>query len=205
MYLNPHIDSLNPGIIFSSLTLFQLLRTPVLLLRKYHKHSFIFFLQLIADLTWLPATAIAFSSITDAYNAISRLYSIFLAEAASEDRVIDPTANLGVEVKGANFTWEIPAPSSEMKKKPSRRLFKRKEDHAQDVDLSHEDNSVFKMENINLSIPRGQLCAIVGPVGSGKSSLLQGLVGEMRKTSGMIKLGGSVSYCPQSAWIQVGH
>lgn len=180
-----------------------MLRTPVLLLRK--SHLFIFFLQLTVDLTWLPAIAIAFSSITDAYNAISRLYSIFLAEAASDDRVIDSTADLGVEVKGANFTWEIPAPSSEMKKKPSRRLFKRKEDQAQDVDLSHEDKSVFKMENINLSIPRGQLCAIVGPVGSGKSSLLQGLVGEMRKTSGMIKLGGSVSYCPQSAWIQVGH
>ena len=43
-----------------------------------------------------------------------------------------------------------------------------------------------------------------GSVGSGKTSLLQGLIGEMRKTSGSITFGGSVGYCPQSAWIQVG-
>jgi ABC-type transporter Mla maintaining outer membrane lipid asymmetry ATPase subunit MlaF len=55
----------------------------------------------------------------------------------------------------------------------------------------------------NLSIPRGQLVAIVGPVGTGKTSLLQGIIGEMRRTSGTVKFGGSVSYCPQSAWIQV--
>ena len=48
--------------------------------------------------------------------------------------------------------------------------------------------------------------ALVGPVGSGKTSLLQCLIGEMRKTSGNITFGGSVGpgYCPQSAWIQVG-
>ena len=55
-----------------------------------------------------------------------------------------------------------------------------------------------------MEIPRGMLVAVVGPVGSGKTSLLQGLIGEMRKTSGSITFGGSVGYCPQSAWIQVG-
>lgn len=36
---------------------------------------------------------------------------------------------------------------------------------------------VFKLKDLNLSLPRGQLCAVVGAVGSGKSSLLQGLIG----------------------------
>ena len=54
-----------------------------------------------------------------------------------------------------------------------------------------------------MEIPRGMLVAIVGHVGSGKTSLLQGLIGEMRKTSGTITFGGSVGYCPQIAWIQV--
>lgn len=41
-----------------------------------------------------------------------------------------------------------------------------------------------------------------GPVGSGKSSLLQGMIGEMRRTAGTVRFKGTVAYCPQSAWIQ---
>jgi len=62
---------------------------------------------------------------------------------------------------------------------------------------------VFKIKNTDLTVPKGQIVAIVGPVGSGKSSLLQGLIGEMRRETGSVKFGGSVSYCPQNAWIQV--
>ena len=34
----------------------------------------------------------------------------------------------------------------------------------------------FNLKHINLSVPCGQLMAIVGAVGSGKTSLLQGLI-----------------------------
>lgn len=44
--------------------------------------------------------------------------------------------------------------------------------------------------------------AIVGSVGSGKSSLLSGLLGEMYKFNGSINLNGSVAYAPQLAFIQ---
>jgi len=40
--------------------------------------------------------------------------------------------------------------------------------------------------SINLKIEPGQLVAVVGSVGSGKSSLLQCLLGEMDKLSGTI-------------------
>ena len=59
------------------------------------------------------------------------------------------------------------------------------------------------MQNVSLTIPRGQLVAVVGTIGSGKSSLLQGLIGEMRRTAGSVTFGGSVAYCSQTAWIQV--
>jgi ABC-type multidrug transport system fused ATPase/permease subunit len=62
---------------------------------------------------------------------------------------------------------------------------------------------VFKIKKTSFTIPRGQVVAVVGQVGAGKSSLLQGLIGEMRKESGAVKFGGSISYCPQNAWIQV--
>ncbi|KAF9203578.1 hypothetical protein BGZ49_006268 [Haplosporangium sp. Z 27] len=65
-----------------------------------------------------------------------------------------------------------------------------------------EEKTSFSLKNIDLKIPRGQLVAIVGAVGSGKSSLLNALVGEMRKTGGTMEYGGTIGYCPQSAWIQ---
>ncbi|KAG0043171.1 hypothetical protein BGZ83_011761 [Gryganskiella cystojenkinii] len=65
-----------------------------------------------------------------------------------------------------------------------------------------EEKPSFSLKNIDIQIPRGQLVAIVGAVGSGKSSILNALVGEMRKTSGSMEYGGSIGYCPQSAWIQ---
>ncbi|KAJ7510445.1 putative ATP-binding cassette transporter protein YOR1 [Mycena galericulata] len=65
-----------------------------------------------------------------------------------------------------------------------------------------DEEKVFKMSDLTFSIPRGQLVAIVGTVGSGKTTLLQGMIGECRRTTGYTKFGGSVSYCPQSAWIQ---
>ncbi|KAF9352484.1 hypothetical protein BGX26_009716 [Mortierella sp. AD094] len=72
----------------------------------------------------------------------------------------------------------------------------------QEASVITEDKISFSLKNIDLKIPRGQLVAIVGAVGSGKSSLLNALVGEMRKTGGTMEYGGTIGYCPQSAWIQ---
>ncbi|KAJ3214883.1 Multidrug resistance-associated protein 1 [Dinochytrium kinnereticum] len=60
----------------------------------------------------------------------------------------------------------------------------------------------FTLKGVNISIPRGSLVAIVGVVGAGKSSLLNGLVGEMKRTAGEVEFSGTVGYCPQTAWIQ---
>ncbi|KAG0220544.1 P-loop containing nucleoside triphosphate hydrolase protein [Mortierella sp. GBAus27b] len=65
-----------------------------------------------------------------------------------------------------------------------------------------DSKGTFGLRNIDFKIPRGQLVAVVGAVGSGKSSLLNALVGEMRKTDGTMEYGGTIGYCPQSAWIQ---
>ena len=44
------------------------------------------------------------------------------------------------------------------------------------------------MNSINLSVDDGSLVAVVGEVGSGKSSLLSALLGEMIKHGGTVKL-----------------
>jgi ABC-type transport system involved in cytochrome bd biosynthesis fused ATPase/permease subunit len=42
----------------------------------------------------------------------------------------------------------------------------------------------FELRNINLEIVKGSLNVIVGPVGSGKSSLISAILGKMKKNEG---------------------
>ncbi|XP_017570742.1 canalicular multispecific organic anion transporter 1 [Pygocentrus nattereri] len=58
------------------------------------------------------------------------------------------------------------------------------------------------LRNVSLDIAPGHLVAVVGAVGSGKSSLISALLGEMHNHSGSINIKGSVAYVPQQAWIQ---
>uniref|UniRef100_A0AAQ5XXH7 ABC-type glutathione-S-conjugate transporter n=1 Tax=Amphiprion ocellaris TaxID=80972 RepID=A0AAQ5XXH7_AMPOC len=57
-------------------------------------------------------------------------------------------------------------------------------------------------DRIDVRVPRGSLVAVVGHVGSGKSSLLSAMLGETEKRSGQVSVKGSVAYVPQQAWIQ---
>lgn len=49
---------------------------------------------------------------------------------------------------------------------------------------------------------KANLAAIVGTVGSGKSSLISALLGEMDKLSGYVNTAGKIAYVSQQAWIQ---
>ncbi|XP_036121361.1 canalicular multispecific organic anion transporter 1 [Molossus molossus] len=60
------------------------------------------------------------------------------------------------------------------------------------------------IRDVNLDIMPGQLVAVVGSVGSGKSSLLSAMLGEMENVHGHITIKGSIAYVPQQSWIQNG-
>lgn len=57
------------------------------------------------------------------------------------------------------------------------------------------------LENIEFSARKGELSCIVGRVGSGKSSLLQSLLGDLWKTQGEVIVRGRVAYVAQQPWI----
>lgn len=57
------------------------------------------------------------------------------------------------------------------------------------------------LENLDLEIEKGKLYAVIGMVGSGKSSLLSAILGEITLTEGQIKVNGSISYASQEAWV----
>ena len=58
------------------------------------------------------------------------------------------------------------------------------------------------LEDINISIKSGSLTAVVGMVGSGKSSLISACLGDLFKCYGSININGKIGYVPQQAWIQ---
>uniref|UniRef100_A0A183BM78 ABC transmembrane type-1 domain-containing protein n=1 Tax=Globodera pallida TaxID=36090 RepID=A0A183BM78_GLOPA len=71
---------------------------------------------------------------------------------------------------------------------------------------SKKENPILQLSNISLEIEAGKLIGIVGKVGSGKSSLLAAILGEMDRVdeegSKCVVRASSVGYVPQKPWIQ---
>ncbi|AGO11194.1 AaceriACL072Cp [[Ashbya] aceris (nom. inval.)] len=81
----------------------------------------------------------------------------------------------------------------------------------------NENPSSFRLRNIDIDFMIGKLNVVIGPTGSGKTSLLLGLLGEMTLQEGKIHvpaldaredlviqadgLTNSIAYCSQSAWL----
>lgn len=93
-------------------------------------------------------------------------------------------SDYSIDVNSASFTWDLPEenPSGELK----------------------EIKLVLK--DIDLKVKKGHIVAVVGKVGSGKSSLIQALIQNLNlvKTSETthVAISGSVSYVSQESWIQ---
>jgi len=58
------------------------------------------------------------------------------------------------------------------------------------------------LRKLNLEVPKGSLVAVVGQVGTGKSSLLSAILGEIHKSSGDVTTRGRIGYVAQQSWIQ---
>ncbi len=73
--------------------------------------------------------------------------------------------------------------------------------------LSVAYDTLLVLENIDVSLPAGQLVALVGPNGAGKSTLLRTLVGSLKPTRGQVRIHGApaetqrragrIAYMPQ--------
>ncbi|EGD55389.1 metal ABC transporter ATP-binding protein [Gordonia neofelifaecis] len=64
-----------------------------------------------------------------------------------------------------------------------------------DVGLSYGNRTLWS--GLNLDIAPGEFVAVLGPNGSGKTSLLRAILGQTTLTSGSITADGSVGYVPQ--------
>ncbi|XP_017768861.1 PREDICTED: multidrug resistance-associated protein 4-like [Nicrophorus vespilloides] len=57
------------------------------------------------------------------------------------------------------------------------------------------------LKKVNLNVQQGKLLGVIGPVGSGKSSLLQTILGELDVESGDVIINGKLSYAAQEPWV----
>lgn len=166
--------TMRPAEIFSSLALFNTLRVP------------------------LNIIPLVLGQTIDAWSSMGRIEKFLLAEDESEAFEHKDEMPNALEMHDANFTWEQGAAQEEAAKKASTP----DENKEGADDTSAEKLEPFKLTDLNLEVGRNELIAVIGTVGSGKSSLLSALAGDMRKTSGEVVLGASRAFCPQYAWIQ---
>lgn len=190
---------LDPAPVFSSLALFNGLRMP---------------------LNFLP---LVLGQVIDAISSLRRIQEFLLAEEINDDFEWDYENKNAINVRHADFTWERtptqdpdkgaggPRSWKQMKqdrkaeKKAAKKALaeaKRNGPKAMDSSSTLNEPEPFKIFDIDLTVGRNELIAVIGSVGSGKSSLLAALAGDMRKTSGTVSLGASRAFCPQYAWIQ---
>ena len=78
-------------------------------------------------------------------------------------------------------------------------------DESDQLDLAEELNDspsdLLALKRINFSCGRGDLVAVVGHVGSGKSTFVNSILGEVRELSGSLAVKGRLALFPQSPFI----
>ena len=182
--------------IFSSLALFNSLRMP---------------------LNLLP---LVIGQVVDAWSSIGRIQDYLIAEEQNDDFIWDMEGKHAVSVEHADFTWERTI-TQESDKKTGQKANKKQIKEVKDAEKAAakgtstsdlktgEDSSStltkvepFKLHDLDFSVGRNELIAVIGGVGSGKSSLLAALAGDMRRTNGSVTMGATRAFCPQYAWIQ---
>lgn len=127
----------------------------------------------------------ALSSLTDAQTAIERLQDFFEAETMDVSNPINPHLDVAVRAKDATFQWASVRAPEELSEKEPKKVKKGRRGGGNKGEKpaaappspteKKAEEEPFKIEDLNMEIPRGRLVAIVGPVGSGKSSILQGV------------------------------
>ncbi|ETS80377.1 hypothetical protein PFICI_07906 [Pestalotiopsis fici W106-1] len=174
---------LAPAQVFSSLALFNGLRMP---------------------LNLLP---LVIGQVVDAWESLRRTQEFLLSEEQDDEAVYKPEAKNAVEVVNASFTWERATAQDSEKtaggNEPAKKANAKSEaPGSDDTSTLVDEREPFKIQDLNFEIGRNELVAVIGSVGSGKTSLLAALAGDMRRTSGEVVLGASRAFCPQYAWIQ---
>ncbi|XP_070656064.1 ATP-binding cassette sub-family C member 4-like [Bos indicus] len=64
-----------------------------------------------------------------------------------------------------------------------------------------EESETPTLRGLSFTVRPGELLAVVGPVGAGKSSLLRALLGELPPSQGKVSVHGRIAYVSQQPWV----
>ena len=104
-----------------------------------------------------------------------------------------------IEIENASFCWELPHPTENVGTAESEATSSDNDLLLEAIGINSKRIPVLK--NINLVVKKGTLVGIYGAVGSGKSSLVSAILGNMYLMQGSVGLYGSVAYTAQEAWL----
>ncbi|KAG0037262.1 hypothetical protein BGZ82_002861 [Podila clonocystis] len=187
---------ISPSRVFVSVTLFSMLNRPIGMMS-----------HIIAETIGVVV-------------ATTRIQKFLLAEEISETTTTavltlpeDRTVPI-VEIKNGVFAWETEGPEIETEKermvreKAEAKKQKQAEKEAlkagkpvPEKEVKPEKKYGPTLTDINLTVTRGHLTAVVGRVGQGKTSLLNAIIGDMYKREGDVTVYGRMAYVAQQAWI----
>nr|XP_031864005.1 uncharacterized protein CI109_000649 [Kwoniella shandongensis]KAA5531077.1 hypothetical protein CI109_000649 [Kwoniella shandongensis] len=156
--------ALDPTIIFPTLQYYVVLRQPIGRLRY------------------------VISSLTEVMVSIRRIEKLLKAEEMQSALIIKHDHPHSIDVEG-DFQYESTnqdQASEDGKGAP--------ENATKVTQGEQHQKQPFLLKDIHLKVPKGALVCIVGRVGTGKTSLLSGMVKEMKQTTGHAIFGGKVSY-----------
>jgi ABC-type multidrug transport system fused ATPase/permease subunit len=183
---------LNPAVVFSSVALFGALLFPT---------------------AYLPG---CLGQASDAWASLGKIEEYLLAEEV-EEADVDRDMGDAVHIEQAQFTWEkshqdAAADSAlEIQEKKGSQLQSKSSKSQITLALTLGGGTLvdeptvpepFILPSFSLDIRRGELLAVIGGIGCGKTSLLSALAGDMRKVHGTLKFASERAFCPQTAWIQ---
>lgn len=137
-----------------------------------------------------------------AKNSMARISAFMKAPEINDTFSHDLPPETAILVRDAEMVWDSPPPDltfSSMKKGKPR---KRRKTLELPVDSTVTTLDNFALKDINLRVNKGALVAVIGSIGSGKTSLLESLMGSLKIEQGSVAIApGSIGYCEQSAWI----
>ncbi|XP_071446417.1 ATP-binding cassette sub-family C member 12-like [Hetaerina americana] len=111
------------------------------------------------------------------------------------DKVLSP--ELAIELVASTFAWEGTYDAFKGRTEKGGKKF------IEEIAPQNNANTLTTvLHDLSLKVEKGSLLGVCGGVGSGKSSLLSSLVGELRLLEGKMRImAGGIAYVTQQAWI----